>query len=139
MSEGRLDSQNCTGSLSPAGHSASSHRGHFPSDWATLKVLFLVRELIEPKARDIDHVAARRKSALNAFALFFEDRRRPVEPRTHTRPRTWAPRPRTWEQCGCLLRLRRAGQRRPCQERTAARAASRMTSVTTPGRVMRDR
>ncbi len=33
-----------------------------------------VRELIEPKARDINQVAAHWKSALNAFALFFEDR-----------------------------------------------------------------
>ncbi|MFE2580122.1 hypothetical protein [Streptomyces sp. NPDC059378] len=33
-----------------------------------------VRELIEPKARDINHVAAHWKSALYAFVLCFEDR-----------------------------------------------------------------
>jgi hypothetical protein len=34
-----------------------------------------VRELISPKARDINHVAAHWKTAaLNQFSLFFEDR-----------------------------------------------------------------
>ncbi|WP_406164647.1 transposase [Streptomyces sp. NBC_00996] len=51
------------------------NRGHFPSDQAALKVLFLaVRELITPKARDVNHVAAHWKKALNQFSLFFEDR-----------------------------------------------------------------
>ncbi|MFD7876780.1 hypothetical protein ACFV5G_22175 [Streptomyces sp. NPDC059766] len=33
-----------------------------------------VRELIEPKERDIDQVAAHRKCTLDAFAPFCEDR-----------------------------------------------------------------
>lgn len=51
------------------------NRGHFPSEKAALKVLYLVvRELITPKARDVNHVAAHWKKALNQFSLFFEDR-----------------------------------------------------------------
>jgi len=51
------------------------NRGHFPSEQAALKVLYLaVRELINPKARDVNHVAAHWKKALNQFSLFFEDR-----------------------------------------------------------------
>ncbi|AKA06877.1 transposase [Streptomyces noursei ZPM] len=51
------------------------NRGHFPSEEAALKVLYLaVRELIAPKGRDINHVAAHWKKALNQFSLFFEDR-----------------------------------------------------------------
>jgi transposase-like protein len=51
------------------------NRGHFPSEQAALKVLYLaVRELINPKARDVNHVAAHWKKALNQFSLFFEYR-----------------------------------------------------------------
>ncbi|MFH9983967.1 transposase, partial [Streptomyces sp. NPDC017179] len=51
------------------------NRGHFPSEQAALKVLYLaVRELITPKARDVNHVAAHWKTALNQFSLFFADR-----------------------------------------------------------------
>ncbi|MEE4589174.1 transposase [Streptomyces sp. DSM 41602] len=47
------------------------NRGHFPSEQAVLKVLYLaVRELIIPKASDINHVAAHWKKALNQFSLF---------------------------------------------------------------------
>ncbi|MEU6067643.1 transposase [Streptomyces sp. NPDC047082] len=54
---------------------ATRNRGHFPSEQAVLKVLYLaVRELINPKTRDINHVAAHWKKALNQFSLFFEDR-----------------------------------------------------------------
>ncbi|WP_432190090.1 IS256 family transposase [Streptomyces sp. Tue6028] len=57
---------------------ATRNRGHFPSEQAVLKVLYLaVRELINPKARDINHVAAHWKKALNQFSLFFEDRLNP--------------------------------------------------------------
>ncbi|MFD7446879.1 hypothetical protein [Streptomyces sp. NPDC059909] len=45
------------------------------SDQAALKVLALaLHELITRKARDINHVAAHWKTALNQFSLFFEDR-----------------------------------------------------------------
>jgi putative transposase len=51
------------------------NRGHFPTEQAALKVLYLaVTELIEPKTRNRDHVAPHWKSALNAFCLYFEDR-----------------------------------------------------------------
>jgi putative transposase len=51
------------------------NRGHFPTEQAALKVLYLaVIELIEPKTRDRNHVAAHWKTALNAFSLYFEDR-----------------------------------------------------------------
>ncbi|MFF3402958.1 hypothetical protein ACFYW6_31190 [Streptomyces sp. NPDC002659] len=43
------------------------NRGHFPSEQTALKVLYLgVRELIEPKERDISHVAAHWMSARRA-------------------------------------------------------------------------
>ena len=51
------------------------NRGHFPSEQAALKVLYLaIRELIEPKAGDRNHLAASWKSTLNAMTLYFEDR-----------------------------------------------------------------
>jgi transposase-like protein len=54
---------------------ATRNRGHFPSEQAAVKVLYLaIRELIEPKAGDRNHVAAGWKSALNALTLYFEDR-----------------------------------------------------------------
>lgn len=53
---------------------ATRNRGHFPSQQAALKVLYLaVREQITPRARDVNHVAAHWKEALNQFSLFFED------------------------------------------------------------------
>jgi putative transposase len=68
-------STNMVESINARLRKTTRNRGHFPSEQAALKVLYLaVRELIEPKARDINHVAAHWKSALNAFALFFEDR-----------------------------------------------------------------
>ncbi|MGV9653136.1 IS256 family transposase [Streptomyces sp. NPDC003554] len=54
---------------------ATRNRGHFPSEQAALKVLYLaVREQITPRARDVNHVAAQWKKALNQFSLFFENR-----------------------------------------------------------------
>ncbi len=47
----------------------------FPLRAGRAEVLYLaVRELINPKARDVNHVAAHWKKALNQFSLFFEDR-----------------------------------------------------------------
>ncbi|MEV6319522.1 transposase [Streptomyces sp. NPDC051776] len=52
----------------------TGNRGHFPSDQAALKVLYLaVCELITPKDRDLNHVAGHWKKVLNQFSLFFED------------------------------------------------------------------
>ncbi|AEM88612.1 IS256 family transposase [Streptomyces violaceusniger] len=54
---------------------ATRNRGHFPSEQAALKVLYLaIREQVTPRARDVNHVAAHWKKALNQFSLFFEDR-----------------------------------------------------------------
>jgi putative transposase len=51
------------------------NRGHFPSEQAALKVLFLaIRHMIEPKPGDRNQVAPGWKSALNALTLYFEDR-----------------------------------------------------------------
>jgi transposase-like protein len=51
------------------------NRGHFPTEQAAVKVLYLaIRELIEPKTRSKTHVAAHWKAALNAFSIYFQDR-----------------------------------------------------------------
>lgn len=95
-------------------------------------MLFLVRELIELKARDIDHVAAHWKSALNAFVLFFEGRgaqwnRVFTQDRLHGRPG-----PETWEQrvgasYGCVTQARGARVRsgRPLGRRRGSRQSPR--------------
>ncbi|MFF2386277.1 IS256 family transposase [Streptomyces sp. NPDC058108] len=68
-------STNMVESINSRLRKATRNRGHFPSDQAALKVLYLaVREQINPKARDANHVAAHWKEALNQFSLFFEDR-----------------------------------------------------------------
>ncbi|MFJ4866820.1 hypothetical protein [Streptomyces sp. NPDC088748] len=55
---------------------AQNHNhGHFPSAQATLKVLYLaLREQINLKARNKNHVAAQWKETLNQLSLLFEDR-----------------------------------------------------------------
>ena len=68
-------STNMVESINARLRKATRNRGHFPSEQAALKVLYLaVREQITPKARDANHVAAHWKEALNQFSLFFEDR-----------------------------------------------------------------
>jgi transposase-like protein len=68
-------STNMVESINSRLRKATRNRGHFPTEQAALKVLYLaVRELINPKARDVNHVAAHWKEALNQFSLFFEDR-----------------------------------------------------------------
>ncbi|MET9615401.1 IS256 family transposase [Kitasatospora indigofera] len=68
-------STNMVESINSRLRKATRNRGHFPSEQAALKVLYLaVREQINPKARDANHVAAHWKEALNQFSLFFEDR-----------------------------------------------------------------
>ncbi|MCX4779854.1 IS256 family transposase [Streptomyces sp. NBC_01264] len=68
-------STNTVESMNARLRKATRNRGHFPSEQAALKVLYLaVREQINPKARDANHVAAHWKEALNQFSLFFEDR-----------------------------------------------------------------
>jgi transposase-like protein len=68
-------STNMVESMNSRLRKATRNRGHFPSEQAALKVLCLaVREQITLRARDINHVAAHWKEALNQFSLFFEDR-----------------------------------------------------------------
>ncbi|MFD6878416.1 MULTISPECIES: transposase [unclassified Streptomyces] len=68
-------STNMVESINSRLRKATRNRGQFPSEQAALKVLYLaVREQINPKARDANHVAAHWKEALNQFSLFFEDR-----------------------------------------------------------------
>lgn len=51
------------------------NRGHFPTEQAAIKVLWLaIRHLIEPKAGDRNQVAPGWKRALNALTLYFGDR-----------------------------------------------------------------
>jgi putative transposase len=51
------------------------NRGHFPTEQAAVKVLYLaIRELIEPKAGSRTHVAPHWKAALNSFSIYFQDR-----------------------------------------------------------------
>jgi putative transposase len=51
------------------------NRGHFPTEQAAVKVLYLaIRHLIEPKGGDRNQVAPGWKSALNALTLYFGDR-----------------------------------------------------------------
>jgi transposase-like protein len=70
-----VHSTNMVESMNSRLRKATRNRGHFPSEQAALKVLYLaVREQITPRARDINHVAAHWKEALNQFSLFFEDR-----------------------------------------------------------------
>ncbi|MFE2687787.1 transposase [Streptomyces mirabilis] len=52
-------STNMVESINSRLRKATRNRGHFPSEQAALKVLYLaVREKINPKARDANHVAA---------------------------------------------------------------------------------
>ncbi|MYS81089.1 IS256 family transposase, partial [Embleya scabrispora] len=70
-----VHSTNMIESMNAGLRKATRNRGHFPTEQAALKVLYpAVREQIEPRARDVNLVAPHWKNALNAFALFFEDR-----------------------------------------------------------------
>ena len=54
---------------------ATRNRGHFPTEQAALKALYLaIRTLAEPKPGRGNHVMAGWKTALNAFAIYFEGR-----------------------------------------------------------------
>ncbi|MEU2013878.1 IS256 family transposase [Nocardia sp. NPDC019302] len=51
------------------------NRGHFPSEQAAIKVLYLaIRHMIEPKTTDRNQVAPGWKGALNALTLYFGNR-----------------------------------------------------------------
>jgi hypothetical protein len=58
------------------------NRGHFPSEQAALKVLYLaVRELITPKARDVNHVAALEEGAEPVLTLLRGPAQHQVNPK----------------------------------------------------------
>ena len=49
-------------------------RGHFPTEQAALKTLYLVVRSLDPKGTGQTRWATRWKPALNAFAITFADR-----------------------------------------------------------------
>ena len=49
-------------------------RGHFPTEQATLKTLYLVVRSLDPKGTGQARWVTRWKPALNAFAVTFVDR-----------------------------------------------------------------
>jgi transposase-like protein len=52
-------------------------RGHFPTDQAALKCLYLVTRSLDPTGRGRARWTMRWKSALNAFAITFAERLTP--------------------------------------------------------------
>ena len=54
-------------------------RGHFPTEQATLKCLYLTTRSLDPTGRGKARWATRWKPALNAFAITFEGRITPSE------------------------------------------------------------
>ena len=67
-------STNAVESLNARFRRAVRARGHFPSDQAALKCLYLTLRSIDPTGRGRQRWAIRWKPALNAFALMFEGR-----------------------------------------------------------------
>jgi transposase-like protein len=56
-------------------------RGHFPTEQAALKCLYLVTRSLDPKGTGQTRWAVRWKPALNAFAITFADRMAAAEDR----------------------------------------------------------
>ena len=69
-----LFSTNAIESLHPRYRRAVSVRGHFPTEQAALKTLYLVTRGLDPKGTGQARWAVRWKPALNAFAVTFADR-----------------------------------------------------------------
>jgi putative transposase len=67
-------STNAVESLNARFRRAVRARGHFPSDQAALKCLYLTLRSLDPTGRGRQRWAIRWKPALNAFALMFEGR-----------------------------------------------------------------
>ena len=67
-------STNAVESLNRRYRRAIRARGHFPTDQAALKCLYLVTRSLDPTGRGKIHWAMRWKPALNAFAITFEGR-----------------------------------------------------------------
>jgi putative transposase len=71
-------STNAIESLNARFRRAVRARGHFPSEQAAIKCLYLVIRSLDPTGRGKQRWAVRWKPALNAFAIMFEDRLFPV-------------------------------------------------------------
>ena len=67
-------STNAIESLNARYRRAVRARGHFPTDQAALKCLYLVTRSLDPTGRGKTRWALRWKPALNAFAITFEGR-----------------------------------------------------------------
>jgi putative transposase len=69
-----LCSTNAIESLNARYRRAVKARGHFPTEQAALKCLYLVTRSLDPTGRGRARWAMRWKPALNAFAITFADR-----------------------------------------------------------------
>ena len=69
-----LCSTNAIESLNARYRRAVKARGHFPSEQAALKCLYLVTRSLDPTGRGRTRWTMRWKPALNAFAITFDDR-----------------------------------------------------------------
>ena len=69
-----LSTTNAIESLNARYRRAVKARGHFPSEQAALKCLYLVTRSLDPTGRGRARCAMRWKPVLNAFAITFGDR-----------------------------------------------------------------
>jgi putative transposase len=76
-----LCSTNAIESLNARYRRAVKARGHFPTEQAAMKCLYLVTRSPDPKATGQTRWARRWKPALNAFAITFGDRMPAAEER----------------------------------------------------------
>ena len=67
-------STNAIESLNARYRRAVRARGHFPTEQAALKCLYLVTRSLDPTGRGRTRWASDKKPALNAFAITFADR-----------------------------------------------------------------
>jgi putative transposase len=76
-----LCSTNAIESLNARYRRAVKARGHFPTEQAAMKCLYLVTRSLDPKGTGQTRWAVRWKPALNAFAITFADRMPAAEER----------------------------------------------------------
>ncbi len=69
-----ISSTNAIESLNARYRRAVRARGHFPTEQAALKCLYLVTRSLDPTGRGRTRWTMRWKPALNAFAITFADR-----------------------------------------------------------------
>ena len=74
-------STNAIESLNARYRRAVKARGHFPTEQAAMKCLYLVTRSLDPKGTGQTRWAVRWKPALNAFAITFADRMPAAEER----------------------------------------------------------